>query len=57
MFSLGVRNQVGEKCWCKPVLLGPDGEGPAEISTEKKRLYKELLLRLLLSHKKLPETQ
>lgn len=38
MFSLGVRNQVGEKCWCKLVLFGPDCEGPAEISTEKKKL-------------------
>lgn len=38
VLSLGVRNQVGEKSWCKPVLLGPDGDGPAEISTEKKNV-------------------
>lgn len=36
MLSLGVRNQVGEKCWRKLVLFGPDCEGPAEITTEKK---------------------
>lgn len=54
MLCLGMRNQVGEKRWCKLVLFGPDCEGPAEISTEEKKFALiTVLVSLSLSHKKL----
>lgn len=33
VLCLSVWHQVGDECRCKLVLVGPDGEGPAEISS------------------------
>lgn len=53
MLSLGVRNQVAEKCWCKLVLFGPDCKGLAEITTEEKKSVSiTVFVTLSLSRKK-----